>query len=56
VRRWVPELAGLPAAAIHGLGRGQRPLGVDYPPPIVDHARERRRAEMRYRRALGPRR
>ena len=56
VKRWVPELAALPAAAIHALGAGQRPLGVDYPPPIVDHARERRRAEMRFKKALGPRR
>jgi deoxyribodipyrimidine photo-lyase len=55
VRRWVPELAALPAAAIHAMAGGQRPLGVDYPPPIVDHARERRRAEMRFRRALGTR-
>jgi deoxyribodipyrimidine photo-lyase len=52
VRRWVPELAGIPGSDIHepwSLGRetleraGVR-LGVDYPAPIVDHAFARERA------------
>ncbi|HEX6201856.1 MAG TPA: deoxyribodipyrimidine photo-lyase [Thermoanaerobaculia bacterium] len=55
VRRWLPELAALPTAAIHRLAE-ERPPGLDYPPPIVDHRRERRRSELRYRAALGPRR
>jgi deoxyribodipyrimidine photo-lyase len=39
VRRWVPELADVPAASVH------EPQDVPgYPAPIVDHAAERRRA------------
>jgi deoxyribodipyrimidine photo-lyase len=46
IRRWVPELAGCPADAVHeprlsgGLG--------GYPTPIVDHAEERAEALARY--------
>ncbi len=40
VRRWVPELAGLPAASLH------RPVAppAGYPRPLVDHAAARARA------------
>jgi len=46
IRRWVRELAALPAAAIHEpwsadpavLAAGNVVLDRDYPPPIVDHA------------------
>ena len=52
VRRWLPELAGLPAACVHSpwtadeavLRRAGVTLGETYPYPIVDHAAARTRA------------
>jgi deoxyribodipyrimidine photo-lyase len=52
VRRWVPELARLPAADIHepaatapaDLARAKIAIGRDYPEPLVDHAEARKRA------------
>ena len=48
VRRWVPELADVPAAHVHHpwTTPGGAPAG--YPPPMVDHAEERREALARY--------
>jgi deoxyribodipyrimidine photo-lyase len=51
VRRWIPELAGVPQAYLHQpwlmpetLQREVRcRLGIDYPQPIVDHALARQR-------------
>jgi deoxyribodipyrimidine photo-lyase len=44
IRRWVPELAGLDAKSIHEPhARGSLFDTVDYPEPIVDHAKARDR-------------
>jgi len=57
VRRWVPELAGLPDRFVHRpwaapagvLREAGVSLGETYPAPIVDHARARERALEVYR-------
>jgi deoxyribodipyrimidine photo-lyase len=46
VRRWVPELMGLPDASIHR--PWQAAAKLDYPAPMVDHAEARRRALAAY--------
>jgi deoxyribodipyrimidine photo-lyase len=59
VKRWVPELARLPAPDIHRPWNYDRlrPAGVilgkTYPEPIVDHAAARRRALEAYARVKG---
>jgi deoxyribodipyrimidine photo-lyase len=58
VRRWVPELSGVPEAYIHTPWEMPSSLqlqvgcvvGKDYPRPIVDHAQVRQRALEAYRR------
>ncbi len=61
VRRWVPELAGVPEAFVHAPWRmsdaAQRAAGCvvgrHYPAPIVDHAAARARALAAYGAAKG---
>jgi deoxyribodipyrimidine photo-lyase len=55
IRRWVPELAGVPSDWLHTPWRMPSPLqrqagvriGSDYPAPIVDHAEAARLARQR---------
>ncbi len=47
VRRWVPELRGVPGAAVHTPWTLPEPP-AGYPPPIVDHAVERAVSLERY--------
>jgi deoxyribodipyrimidine photo-lyase len=51
VRRWVPELAGMPDAWVHEPWLAPQPPG-DYPAPILDHREARERTLARYREAV----
>ena len=50
IKKWVPELADIPAKALHKLFE-QRPLGMpdSYPKPMVDHSVEREEALRRFK-------
>jgi deoxyribodipyrimidine photo-lyase len=50
VKRWVPELADVPADAVHRPWRAPM-LCPEYPPPVVDHAERRRLALQRFEEA-----
>jgi deoxyribodipyrimidine photo-lyase len=48
VRRWVPELAGVPDRFVHRPWEDPGGLPAGYPEPVVDHAEERAEALRRY--------
>jgi len=48
VRRWVPELAGVPRKFVHRPWDDPSGPPEGYPPPMVDHATERAEALRRY--------
>jgi deoxyribodipyrimidine photo-lyase len=52
IRRWVPELEGVPDEHLHEPWRLRVPPAA-YPAPIVDHAEARHRTLARYRAAQG---
>jgi deoxyribodipyrimidine photo-lyase len=60
VRRWIPELAGVPVASLDPHGRDQPQLALalfsqdEYPRPVVDHEREARAFLERYRAYVTP--
>ncbi|MBX7139314.1 MAG: DNA photolyase family protein [Oligoflexia bacterium] len=54
VKRWVPELAGLAAKQIHGLGEESSTGVPGYPKPIVCHADEKLVTEELFQAALEP--
>ena len=51
IRRWIPELAGLPGTSAHRPWDAPAVSRGGYPSPIVDHHRERAVALARYRAA-----
>lgn len=52
IKRYIPELALLPAKIIHSLHTQQKVLMTNYPHPIVDHAIESQKAKAIYKKAL----
>lgn len=52
IRRWVPELRERSVKEIHQPAQSRSLFGGGYPDPIVEHAREKIRAEDRYRTCL----
>lgn len=55
IRKWIPELAGVQAKAIHDpYGRGAEALArkAGYPEPIVEHSGARERALTAYKRGI----
>lgn len=52
IKRWVPELANVPARNLHRLGDQEEMCCPGYPKPVVDHREEREVAEELYRSSL----
>ena len=55
VRRWVPELAGVPGKAVHQPWKRSGGIPGGYPEPMVDHRAERQDALDRYERVRASR-
>ena len=55
VRRWVPELAGVPGKAVHQPWKLAGGIPEGYPEPMVDHKAERRESLQRYELVKGAR-
>lgn len=51
IKKWIPELAEVPANRIHKLGDKGVPEEVDYPEPIVDHNEMYHAAKKRFKKA-----
>lgn len=56
IRRWLPELAGVPTAKFFAPPESGSALAPDYPLPCVDHATERARTLEMFQRHKGRRR
>ena len=56
IRRWVPELAGVPTARLMEPPKDGRPIAPGYPAPIIDHATERDRTLAIFKRHANQRR
>jgi len=50
IKRWVPELAEVPAKSLKAPPETGRPLGVDYVLPMLDHKTEREETLERFKR------
>lgn len=53
IKRWVPELQAFEAKEIHALQEKRPSRALNYPPPMVQHLEEKRRAERFFHRASG---
>ena len=54
IQRWIPELRGVPAKAIHNWEVAHKDYDVGYPSPVVDVKKARQRAKEVFKQALAP--